>query len=278
VPLRARGRATGTLMVANLKGGRSFDAGTVRLMETFADQASVAMEYARAQTELRRIGLMEERERIAKELHDGVIQALFAVGMGLQGTALMTGSSEQALRIEGAVGELDKVIRDLRNYIFGLRPGILADRQLDQALRTLGEEVMARSGFNVVVDVDNDLAAGLSGRSHEIVQLTREALSNVARHSSATNAAVRLARAGQEALLTIEDDGSGFDTRGELAGNGLRNMRERAASLGGSLRITSKPGHGTRLRVTFPIAQARAIRPTRQRTPGRAPSRGSVGG
>ncbi len=251
--------------------------GTVGLVETFADQASVAMEYAGAQARVRRIGLMEERERIAKELHDGVIQALFAVGMGLQGTALMVGSRQQAERIEGAVGELDKVIRDLRNYIFGLRPGILADRQLDQALRTLGDEVMARSGFNVVVDVDTDLAAGLSGRSHEIVQLTREALSNVARHASAENAAVRLARAGQKALLTIEDDGSGFDTRGESAGNGLRNMRERAASMGGSLRITSKPGRGTSLRVTFPTTQDRAIRRKRQRTTGRAPSRGSVG-
>src|SRR4029077_19053983 len=115
--------------------------------------------YVRAQADVRRLGLMEERERIARELHDGVIQSLFAVGMGLQGTALITGSPEQATRIEGAVGELDNVIRDLRNYIFGLRPGILADRQLDQALRALGEEVQAGSGARVVVDIDADLAS-----------------------------------------------------------------------------------------------------------------------
>lgn len=277
VPLGVRGRATGTLMVANLKGGRRFDQKTVQLVETFADQASVAMEYAGAQAHVRRVGLLEERERIAKELHDGVIQALFAVGMGLQGTALMTGSSGQAERIEGAVVELDKVIRDLRNYIFGLRPGILADRQLDQALRTLGEEVQAGSGFKVVVEVDTDLAASLSGRSHEIVQLTREALSNVARHANARNAAVRLAQTGQRVLLAIEDDGSGFDTRSESVGNGLRNMRERANSLGGNLRIASHRGQGTSLRITFPLTHDRAIRPPRQRTSGRAPSRGSVG-
>lgn len=277
VPLGVRGRATGTLMVANLKGGRRFDQKTVQLVETFADQASVAMEYAGAQAHVRRVGLLEERERIAKELHDGVIQALFAVGMGLQGTALMTGSSGQAERIEGAVVELDKVIRDLRNYIFGLRPGILADRQLDQALRTLGEEVQAGSGFKVVVEVDTDLAASLSGRSHEIVQLTREALSNVARHANARNAAVRLAQTGQRVLLAIEDDGSGFDTRSESVGNGLRNMRERANSLGGNLRIASHRGQGTSLRITFPLNHDRAIRPPRQRTSGRAPSRGSVG-
>src|SRR4029077_5996560 len=151
------------------------------------------------------------------------------------------------------VGELDGVIRDLRNYIFGLRPGILADRQLDQALRALGEEVQVGSGARVVVDIDADLASSLSGRSHEIVQLTREALSNVARHASAQNSAVRLVRAGQNAVLTIEDDGSGFDTRNQSHGDGLRNMRERVSGLGGKLRIASTRGRGTRLRISFPV-------------------------
>lgn len=276
VPLRVRGRATGTLMVANLTGGRRFDEGTVKLVETFADQASVAMELARAQADVRRVGLMDERERIAKELHDGVIQSLFAVGMGLQGTALITASPEQAARIEGAVGELDRVIRDLRNYIFGLRPGILADRQLDQALRSLGEEVQARSRLNVVVEVDSELAASLSGRSQEIVQLTREALSNVARHANAKNSAVRLARAGGNATLVIEDDGSGFEPRQDGQGNGLRNMRERAASLGGKLRISSKRGQGATIRVTFPAPKDSADRPPRRRTKGRASTQSAV--
>jgi len=274
VALRVRGRATGTLMVANLKGGRTFDPGTVRLVETLADQASVAMAYVRAQADVRRVGLMEERERIARELHDGVIQSLFAVGMGLQGTALRTGSPEQTARIEGAVGELDNVIRDLRNYIFGLRPGILADRQLDQALRGLGEEVQAGSRARVEVDIDADLAASLSGRSHEIVQLTREALSNMARHANAKNSSVRLVRAGQNAVLTIEDDGTGFDTREDSHGDGLRNMRERVSGLGGKLQITSTKGKGTSLRITFPVSRDSAIRPVRKGTKGRpAPGR-----
>lgn len=276
VPLRIRGRATGSLMVANLTGGRRFDQETLKLVETFADQASVAMEYARAQAELRKVGLMEERERIAKELHDGVIQALFAVGMGLQSTALMTSTPEQAGRIEGAVGELDKVIRDLRNYIFGLRPGILADRQLDQALRSLGEEVNGRSNGGVVVEVESDLAAELSGRSHEIVQLTREALSNIVRHANAKMSTVRLTRSGRNATLEIQDDGSGFDPRHDSAGNGLRNMRERAAALGGKLQLTSRPGRGTTLNITFPVSVERAVRPRRKQTARRTPAGGSV--
>jgi signal transduction histidine kinase len=251
VPLRVRGRATGTLMVANLKGGRRFDEGTIRLTETFADQASVAIEYGRAQADLQRLGLMEERERIAKELHDGIIQSLFAVGMGLQSTALMAGAPQTAARIDSGVEELDRVIRDLRNYIFGLRPGILADRQLDQALRMLGEEVQASSQVLIDVEVDAALAANLSARSHEIIQLTREALSNVARHAHATHTVVRLTRKGTTAVLTIQDDGVGFDVRGRSAGSGLRNMRERAEAMGGTLRITSKAEKGTRLRLTF---------------------------
>ena len=253
VPLRVMGRATGTLMVANTKGGSRFDESTIGLVETFADQASVAIEYGRAQADVRRLELMDERERIAKELHDGIIQSLFAVGMGLQGTALMAGSPETAARIEGAVGELDRVIRDLRNYIFGLRPGILADRQLDQALRELGEDIQKRYPLRVEVEVDAELAALVSSRSHQIVQMTREALSNVARHAQAKHSTVRLARTGKTAVLTIEDDGVGFDARGDSAGNGLRNMRERATAMGGSLRVSSKAGKGTSLRFTFPI-------------------------
>ena len=252
VPLRVSGRATGTLMVANVTGGRKFDQGTVRLVETFADQASVAIQYARAQTDLRRLGLMEERERIAKELHDGIIQSLFAVGMNLQGTALMAATPETAARVESAVGELDRVIRDLRNYIFGLRPGILADRQLNQALEALGEEVGSTAHISVDVEVDGAVSAALSSRSHEIVQLTREALSNITRHARAKRALVRLTRRGANAILTIEDDGAGFDAHGPSSGNGLRNMRERAGAMGGTLRITSATGKGTKLRFTFP--------------------------
>lgn len=253
VPLRVGGRATGTLMVANLTGGRLFDEATIRLVETFADQASVAIEYSRAQQDVKRVELMEERERIARDLHDGIIQSLFAVGMGLQGAALRAGSTETAGRIDGAVDELDRVIRDLRNYIFGLRPGILADRQLDEALRELGDDLHKRSGARVDVEVDAALAASLSSRSHQIVQLTREALSNIARHAGAGQSVVRLAREGKDAVLTIEDNGVGFDVEGGSAGSGLRNMRERAQAMGGAMLVSSAAKKGTKLRVAFPI-------------------------
>jgi signal transduction histidine kinase len=248
------GGVAGTLMVANLKGGRPFSKETRRSVESLADAASVALDYDRVQSELRRLGLLEERERIAKELHDGIIQSLFAVGMSLQGTALTAGNAETSARIERAVESLDGVIRDLRNYIFGLRPGILADRQLEQALRSMGDEMESRSSEKVDVQVDAALAARLSSRSADIVQLTREALANVTRHARASRATVRLHRVGSDAVLTIEDDGVGVKPGNDVGGNGLRNMRERAEQLGGSFQMSSGTGdRGTALTITFPI-------------------------
>ena len=252
VPLRVPGGVAGTLMVANLRGGKRFTEATRRLVVSLADAAAVALDYDRAQSELRRLGLLEERERIAKELHDGIIQSLFAVGMGLQGTALMTGNPETSTRIEQAVEALDGVIRDLRNYIFGLRPGILADRQLDQALHNLGQEMRPRTGEELDVAVDAALAARLSPRSADIVQLTREALSNVARHARARHVTVRLERSGSRAVLLVSDDGVGFDPERDHPGSGLRNMHERAAMLGGKLEVASRLGEGTTLKVDFP--------------------------
>ena len=252
VPLRVPGGVGGTLTVAS-ESGEPFREDTRRLVASLADAASVAIEYDRAQSELRRLGLLEERERIAKELHDGIIQSLFAVGMGLQGAALMAGNAETSARIERAVEELDRVIRDLRNYIFGLRPGILADRQLDQALHDLGEQMEARSREKVDVKVDAVLAAALSTRSADVVQLTREALSNVARHAQATRASVSLEREGAQAVLTVRDNGVGIKAGTNSHGNGMRNMRERAVRLGGTLDVRSAAGRGTTLRISFPV-------------------------
>jgi signal transduction histidine kinase len=194
-------------------------------------------------------------ERVAKELHDGAIQSLFAVGMGLQGSALLASDSELRDRIQNAVEELDRVIRDLRNYIFGLRPGILADRQLDQAIQGLVEEFQRRTGVVAIAQVDPGVAAELAGRAGDVVQLAREALSNVSRHAQAVTCRVSLYRDEQGGVLEIDDDGRGFDpaaATGTGTGQGLRNLRERAEGLGGRAEIHSTPGEGTRIRVTLP--------------------------
>jgi two-component system, NarL family, sensor histidine kinase DevS len=253
VPLVHRGRPFGTLTVANPVDGAAFDQEAVRLVETFADQASIALEYGRAQDELNRLTLLDERERIGRELHDGVIQSLFSVGMGLQATAARSRDPEVESRVEAAVGEIDRAIRDLRNYIFGLRPGLLADRQLEQALEDLAREFGEKSGVTTVTDIDGTVAAGLAPRAADLVQITREALSNVGKHAQATTCRVSLHRDGDQAMLEIDDDGGGFDPAAPHPGLGLRNLKDRGTAIGGRVTIESKAGEGTTLRFAIPI-------------------------
>jgi signal transduction histidine kinase len=251
VPLLVRGQPLGALVACRERGRPPFAAPDVELVETLADQSAVAFEYTRAQAELRRLAVMEDRERIAGELHDGAIQALFAVGMGLQGTAARAAEPEQRERIEGAVAEIDPVIQDLRNYIFGLRPGLLADRRLDQALRDLVDDFQQRTGVTAVVDVDPAAAAESGSRAGDLVQLAREALSNVSRHAQAATCRVSLHRDGDTTVLEI-DDGGGFDPATVRRGQGLGNLRARAERLGGRLDLVSVPGEGTTVKVVLP--------------------------
>ncbi len=254
VPLAERERAFGTLNAVRVRGRQPFTQEDVDLLQRFADLAAIALEYARAQREAQRVAILEDRERIAKELHDGVIQSLFAVGMGLQGTALMSADAEQAQRIESAVAELDRVIRDLRNYIFGLRPGILADRQLDQALRQTAQEFETRSGVVTVVEIDESVAAELASSAADVIQVAREALSNVGRHAAATTCRLSLRRDGDAAVLEVDDDGRGFDPAGSRRGDGLSNLEQRAEALGGKAFIESAPAQGTTVRLLIPLA------------------------
>lgn len=253
VPLNARGQAFGTLSVANRLGRPAFAGQAIELIQTFADQAAVALEYARVQEEIERLVVLEDRERIAKELHDGVIQALFAVGMGLEATAMMTVEGELATRIEGAVNEIDRVIRDLRNYIFGLRPGILADRELDKALRALVDDFQAQSGVVTIIELDEEVAAGLASVAGDVVQLTREALSNIGRHAHAATCRVTLRHEDHKAVLEVDDDGAGFDQATARRGDGLTNLEHRAESLGGTASIDSVLDQGTTVRIELPL-------------------------
>jgi signal transduction histidine kinase len=259
-PVLARGKIFGNIYVTEKQGDDEFSVDDERGLQVLATQAGVAVENARlyedmirAQDEVRRLEVLDDRERIAKELHDGVIQSLFAVGMSLQGAAALAQDEGISVRIEGAVEDIDRAIRDLRNYIFGLRPGILADRQLDQALRELGAEFEQRSGVVTVVDVDPGIAAELASIASDVVQVTREALSNVGRHAEATTCRVSLRRGAEGAILVIDDDGRGFEPGSVVEGLGIGNLRDRVTSLGGSIDIQSGAEDGTTVRAVLPL-------------------------
>jgi PAS domain S-box-containing protein len=246
--------AVGGLVAANQPAGRLFTDEDRRLLELFAIQAAIAIDYTRVREDLQRLALVEDRERIGRELHDGAIQALFAVGMGLQSAAVMTADQGLRQRLEAAVVQIDEVIRDLRNYIFALRPGAAADSNLENGLREIAEQFEGQYGVPCVVDVDGAVAARLSGKTADMIQVAREALSNVGRHAAATTCRLSLYAEPGVAVLEVDDDGRGFvPGEGSGGGWGLRNLRERAEAMGGSLEIASVPVEGTTVRLRVPV-------------------------
>jgi signal transduction histidine kinase len=255
VPVAVRGSVFGNLYLTEKQGADEFTDDDEEAVVTLAAQAAVAIENARLHAEVQRLAVVEERERIAKELHDDIVQSLFAEGMALQAARGMVADPVAIdARLAQAVDNLDRVIRDLRSYVFGLRPGAAADRQLEQALRDLAESFEEGAAAAIVVDVDPEAASLLAGRASDLIQAAREALSNAVRHSGADRISVRLARSEGTGALTVEDNGTGFDPDAPAGrGQGLGNLRERAAALGGTLSVDAGPGRGTRVSISMPL-------------------------
>ena len=254
VPLVAHEKAVGLLLMANAPYGVPFSDHDVTLVQLFASQAAVAIDYSRARSAMQRVALIEDRERIARELHDGVVQALFGVGLNLQAATTMAEDPGLRHRLEEAIRKIDEVVQDLRNYVFELRPSVLADRRLDQAIRRVAADFADRSHVAIEIDVDEQVAAALSSRAEHLLQLTSEGLSNVVRHADAAHCRLSLRREGELAVLEVVDDGRGFDPSDEAdTGHGLRNLRERATEVGADVEIDAAPDQGTRLSVRLAI-------------------------
>ncbi len=253
VPLAQRTSSAGVLAIGRRAGRPIFTGADIPILESFSEQASLALEYARALSEVSRLGMVEDRERIARDLHDGVIQSLFAVGLGLQGTAALVGDTRIADRIQQYVTELDRVIGDVRSYIFGLRPSVLMPGNLTNTIEQLAHEMQERTGVTVVADVDLTLETQLAGMSAQIAHIVREALSNVGRHAEATTCRVSIRRDGDNAVVEIDDDGQGFDVEQAHRGMGMGNLAERAAAIHGTLEVASEPGQGTVIRLSIPL-------------------------
>jgi PAS domain S-box-containing protein len=198
----------------------------------------------------RRLAVARDRERIARALHDGVIQVLFGVGTMLRNADTFVDQSAAVRRcFATSVDRIDSVIDDLRGYVMELRPGLLVDRQLHDAIALLTAEFEDESGIVTAVDIDATTAAGLTGHAEDVLLMIREALSNVRRHAKAATCRVSLKRVDGMVLLEVDDDGNGFDSAHvSQHGQGLRNLTERADHIGGRLNIDSGPT-GTTVRA-----------------------------
>lgn len=250
LPLAAGGQVFGALCAGRYARARPFTADDLVVIKSVATQAAVALEFGRTQEQLRRLAVLEDRERIARDLHDGAIQALFVVGMNLQAAAVLAGSQDMARRLDTAVDDLDRVILELRNYIFGLRTGS-AGPSLEQGILRLASEFEERTEVVTVVEIDSEVAAQHQSSAGDLLHLVREALSNVQRHAKATTCRISLVEQEGRHFLEIDDDGRGFDVAASTPGVGLTNLRERAARLGGEVEIRSDTELGTTLRVVM---------------------------
>lgn len=258
VPVAIRGRTIGNLYLAEKAGG--FSETDQQLVELFAGHAAIAMENARLHDQVQRLAIVEERERIGRDLHDGVIQSIYAVGLSLEDVPdlMVEEPAEASRRVERAIESLDQTIRDIRNFIFGLRPQLIDGVELVEGLAALADEFRV----NTMVDVELRAGADVDGlplgpeRTLEVLSVAREALSNIARHAKATRAEIIVTTGGEGhgITLTIVDNGMGFDPNAPLGlGHlGLANMDARMIGIGGSLAIQSSPDRGTRIIVHVP--------------------------
>ena len=250
-PLPAGAGSTGGILVVAAERGAvlGVTAGS-DLVRMFANQATLALDRARAQQNQSILAVLEDRDRIARDLHDLVIQRLFATGLQLQGMHRMVRPEVQE-RITQAVEDIDATIRDLRGAIFELQsePG---RSSLRADLQTLVDEYTGPLGFRpeLIISGPIDTMVPASVRP-QIVAAVRESLSNVVRHARAGTATVEIIVTGTEVTARISDDGIGISSSDRRSG--LRNLEERAAALGGAVRLESNQPHGTVLELRAPL-------------------------
>lgn len=257
VPIRVEDRAVGNLYLTEKIGG-DFDRDDERLVETFARHAGLAIHNARLHEQLSELAILQERERIAQDLHDGSIQSLYAVSLSLEETAeIVAGEADASERIDRAIDAIHETIRGIREFITGLTPGPDAADDLETGLASLADDAR-RTGLDVTVEADASGARLEPETCQQLIQLAREALSNVVRHARASAVRLRVEHDGGTLRLSISDDGVGFDpTVDPRPGHhGLGNMRARAEGLGGRLVLESHEGAGTSVRCEIP-----AVRP-----------------
>jgi signal transduction histidine kinase len=247
-PLAASETLHGILIVG-YEPGKGAPDDDATLLSSFAGQAALALERVRAQEEREQMVVLEDRERIARDLHDVVIQRLFATGMQLQGAAVQV-TPGMATRINAAVDDLDATIRDIRRAIFELRTP--AGRSLRTELRSAIEAATDALGFRPVLDVTGPVDSAVPDDIvPELLAVVREALSNAARHARATAVRVSVRAGADEVFLCVEDDGVGIDPA--MARGGVVNMGERAQDLGGTFQIGPGPSAGTVVTWRVPL-------------------------
>ncbi|MDF5754251.1 GAF domain-containing protein [Spongiactinospora sp. TRM90649] len=253
VPLGGAGSVRGVLTLAKRSGRIPFNQAEAGMLHAFAGQAAIALELAERRDDAERLSLLEDRDRIAKDLHDVVIQRLFAVAMTLMSAVRLVERPEASSRLQGAIDELDETIRQIRSTIFALQaPRDDEAPSLRARIVELVEGARGHLGFMPGMTLEGQLDNRVPPPiAEQLLAVLREALSNVVRHARAQRVDVSARTDNETLTLVVEDDGVGLDGIGRRSG--LRNMEDRAAELGGSFELSARERGGTRLCWRVPL-------------------------
>lgn len=256
VPIFSKGDMIGVLYLADKENNAAFSVSDWQLVEKLTLHAAVAIENARHHEQTQRLAVLEERDRFARDLHDGIIQSIYAVGLVLdQAKADIQPDNEVARQqINVSLKNLAGVIQDIRNYIFDLRPQAGKQDNLETRLDYLIKEVKANTLLPIYAEIDADACAKLNKwQANHIFHICHESLSNAVRHARPKQIAILLTQKSQSVMFQIADDGTGFELPPQInpGHHGLANIKTRAAKLGATLHIDSIPNMGTTITVTL---------------------------
>ena len=262
IPIRTAHHQLGQIYLTEKIGASEFTADDEMIIQMLAGYAAAAIQNARLHENTHRLAVLEERERIGMDLHDGIIQAIYGVGLSLEGALHIIAESpaEAKERIRHSIDGLNQAIRDLRAYILDLRPRQMGNDGLMSGLRRLATEFRTNSLAEVVLTgPDSELSDLSPSQALALFHICQETLANAAKHAKASKVEISLWSTEDRLLMEIHDNGRGFDMENMnlSIGHGLANMQTRAQAAGGDVDISSMPGEGTTVLAWVPRAKTR---------------------
>ena len=257
VPIRALNRQLGQIYLTEKIDGLAFTADDEKIIQMLAAYAAAAIQNARLHENTRRLAVLEERERIGMDLHDGIIQSIYGVGLSLESAlhSFEEDPQDAKQRVRHSIDGLNQAIRDLRGYILDLRPRQMGSEGLMSGLNRLIAEFRANTLATVQISgTDHDLKDLPQPRSMTLFHICQEALANIAKHAKAKQVEISLWSTDERVLMEIHDNGKGFEMEKMNAaiGHGVANMQTRARAVGGDVDISSVVGEGTTVLAWVP--------------------------
>jgi two-component system sensor histidine kinase DevS len=256
IPLTARGELVGVLTIAT-RSRKTISKSEIQLLVSVANGAGTAIENAQLHTNVRRLAVLEERDRIGMDLHDGIIQSIYGVGLALENARMLLHENPESagVRLDKAMDDLNHTIRDIRNYILDLRPRQLQGESLIEGLGRLTLEFRQNTKVEVSLASPKELLSDLPQmHAMSLFHICQEALANIAKHAKASKVTIDLWTTPERVLLEVTDNGQGFevDKTSKSVGHGLANIQTRVQNVGGEVDITSSKGEGTSILAWVP--------------------------